>query len=65
MNKLKRRAPQYDFVLFGPYGNNPYYAVMMATWVSYDVAKEALRLARRDVVSDALIWSCRMSGDSC
>ncbi len=65
MNKLKAKAPQYDFVLYAPYGANTYYAVMMATWVPKDVAKEALRLAQRDVARDAIIWACRSSGDSC
>ena len=65
MNKYKSKAPQYNFVLYEPYGDNPYFGVMMATWVPRDVAMEALRLARRDVVSDAYLWSCPGSGDSC
>lgn len=65
MNRLKKKAPAYDFELYEPYGENSHYGVMMATWVPYDVAKEALQLARRYVAPDALIWSCRSSGDSC
>jgi hypothetical protein len=65
MNKLKKKAPQYDFGLYGPYGNNPYYSVMMATWVPWDVAVKAREHARRDVAHDAYIWACRSSGESC
>ncbi len=65
MRQLKLKAPQYDFALYAPYGNNPYYGVMMASWVPRDVALEALRLARRDVARDAYIWTCRSSGQNC
>jgi hypothetical protein len=65
MKRLKAKAPQYDFALYAPYGSNPYYGVMMATWVPKDVALEALEAARRDVVPDAYLWACRSTGDSC
>lgn len=65
MNRLHRKAPQYDFVVFMPYGANPSYGVMMATWVSRDVAQQALRAARQAVVPDAYMWACRSGGDSC
>jgi len=65
MNRLKNKAPTYDFELYAPYDGNSYYGVMMATWTPYDVAKEALQLARRFVAPDAFIWSCRSSGDTC
>ncbi|WP_175148190.1 hypothetical protein [Paraburkholderia ultramafica] len=65
MSDLKSKAPQYDFALYEPYGDNPNYGVMMASWVSRDDAIEALRLARRDVAPDAYLWACRGSGQSC
>ena len=65
MDQFKSKAPQYDFALYAPYGDNPYYGVMMASWVPHDVALEALRLARRDVARDAYLWACRSSGQSC
>ena len=65
MNQLKAKAPQYDFVVYGPYGSNPNYAIMMATWVSKDVANQALHAARTAVVGDAYPWACRSSGESC
>lgn len=65
MNRLKSKAPQFDFALYKPYGSNSYYGVMMASWVPYDVAVKALQLARRYVASDAYVWACRSSGESC
>lgn len=65
MNRLHKKAPQYDFVVFLPYGANPSYGVMMATWVAKDVAQQALRAARKSVVPDAYIWACRSGGESC
>lgn len=65
MNRFKAKAPQYEFALYGPYGDNPYFGVMMASWVPRDVAAEALRLARRDVVPDAYLWACRSTGERC
>lgn len=41
MNNYKNAAPQYDFLLYGPYSGNPAYAIMIATWVSSDIAKRA------------------------
>jgi hypothetical protein len=65
MNRLHRKAPQHDFVVYMPYGANPNYAVMMATWVGKDVAQQALRAARQSVVADAFVWACRSGGESC
>lgn len=65
MNQLKAKAPQYDFVLYAPYGSNPYYGIMMASWVPKDVALKALKAAREDVVPDAYLWACRSTGESC
>jgi len=41
MNNYKKAAPQYDFALYPPYRGNPAYAVMIATWVSGNIAKKA------------------------
>jgi len=65
IERLKSLAPQYDFALFDPYGENSNYAIMIASWVPLAVAKEALQLARRDVAHDAYIWACRSSGAEC
>ena len=65
MNRLKAKAPKYDFVVYGPYGGNTNYAVIMATWVSKEVADKALRAARAEVVRDAYLWACRSSGEHC
>jgi hypothetical protein len=65
IRRLKEKAPQWDFVLYEPYGANTNYGIMMATWVPHEVALEALRLARRYVAHDAFIWACRSAGDSC
>src|SRR2546425_2262270 len=65
MNRFKSKASQYNFALYEPYGDNPYYGVMMASWVPRDVAMKALRLARRHVAPDAYLWACRSSGESC
>ena len=65
IRRLKAKAPQFDFVLYAPYKQNPYHAIMMATWVSYSVAKEALADAQKYVRSDSYIWSCPSEGDSC
>jgi hypothetical protein len=65
MNRLKRKAPQYDFVVYAPYGSNPNYAIMMAAWVPYDLAKRVLKLAKREVNPGSIIWSCRHEGNQC
>lgn len=65
MNRLKAKAPQHDFVVYGPYGQNPYYSIMMATWVSREVGEKALRAAKADVSADAYLWRCPSSGESC
>jgi len=63
--RLKRRAPQFDFVAYSPYAGNPSYAIMMATWVPWTVAKQALADAQKYVNSGSLIWSCRKEGSNC
>lgn len=65
LTRLKAKAPQYDFVLYAPYGSNTNFAIVMACWVPRSVALEALRVAQRDVAHDAYLWACRSSGDSC
>jgi hypothetical protein len=65
LTRLKTKAPQYDFVLYAPYGGNTNFAIVMACWVPRSVALEALRFAQRDVAQDAYLWACRSSGDSC
>jgi hypothetical protein len=64
MNDLKAQYPDYDFELYGPYGSNPSYGIMMAAWVSQERAAEALRAAKK-IEPTSLIWSCRGSGDEC
>lgn len=63
--RLKRKAPQFDFVVYSPYDGNPNYAIMMATWVPRDVAEAALADAKEFVSRGSIIWSCRSEGDSC
>ena len=65
IRRLKVKAPQFDFVAYAPYKGNPYHAIMMATWVCYSVAKEALENAQKFVKSDSYIWSCPSEGDNC
>lgn len=65
IRRLKSRAPQFDFVAYEPYRGSRYYAIMMATWVPYSVATQALRDAREYVNDDSLIWACREEGDRC
>ncbi|WP_456767809.1 hypothetical protein [Bradyrhizobium sp. USDA 3650] len=65
MKTFKSKAPQYDFALYGPYGDNPNYGVMMASWVPRDVAQKVLDAARRTVARDAFLWACRSTGSSC
>ncbi|MBC9883443.1 hypothetical protein G8O24_39845 [Bradyrhizobium sp. INPA01-394B] len=65
MNSLKSKAPQYDFALYEPYGDNPNFGIMMASWVPLDVAQKALGIARRTVAKDAFLWACRSTGSSC
>lgn len=65
LDELKSTSPDYDFHLYPPYGANTHYAVMIASWVSRDLAYEVLGIAKRDVASDAYPWRCRSRGDSC
>ncbi|HVQ71170.1 MAG TPA: hypothetical protein VMT08_27055 [Bradyrhizobium sp.] len=65
MKRLKSKAPEYDFALYEPYGDNPNFGVMMASWVPRDVALTALDIARRTVAHDAFLWACRSTGSSC
>lgn len=66
VRRFKEKAPQFDFVAYAPYDEEkPSYAIMMATWVSWSVAKRALADAREHVAPDAIIWSCRGLGDRC
>lgn len=65
MEKLKAKAPKYDFALYGPYGANTHYGIMMASWVPKEIAQEALRIAHQEVAKDAYLWACRSTGESC
>jgi hypothetical protein len=65
VKRLKRRAPQFDFIAYGPYRGNPSYAIMMATWVSDSVAAAALKDAKEFVSAGSIIWSCRERGSYC
>lgn len=65
MKRLKLKASEYDFALYEPYGDNPNFGVMMASWVPRDVALKALNIARRTVAPDAFLWACRSTGSSC
>jgi len=63
--RLKRKAPQFDFVAYAPYKGNPSFAIMMATWVPRSVAEAALAEAKEHVSSGSIIWKCRQEGDRC
>lgn len=65
MYELKRRNPNFDFVVYAPYGNNPYRGIMMASWVDRATAHEVRALARRYVASDSYIWACKSEGRFC
>lgn len=80
MHKFKKKAPQYDFSLYQPYGNNENYAIMMASWVPKSIAEKALEDAWRDVTvhrdhdghdaqnphpQAAYLWNCKSLGDRC
>jgi hypothetical protein len=57
---LKHQVPEFDYAVFLPYpGNECWHAIMVATWVSYATAREALKKYQEKVPgTDALIWSC-------
>jgi len=65
VRRLKLKAPQFDFVAYAPYGDNTFYGIMMATWVRYSVAKEAVANAKKYVAGDSYIWKCPNEGDRC
>lgn len=65
VKRLKRKAPQFDFIAYGPYRGNPNFAIMMATWVSNSVAQAALKDAQKYVSRGSMIWSCRERGSYC
>lgn len=65
MQDLKRKNPDLDFALFEPYGNNPNYGIMLASWTSRKRAEEALTVAKKRINDTSFIWSCRSEGDSC
>lgn len=65
MKRLKAASPHYDFALYAPYGDNPHFGIMMASWVSRSLADEALTRARQDVAPDAYLWACRSLGERC
>ncbi len=65
MRRLKKHAPQFDFVAHAPYAGNPYYGIKIATWVSRSVAAEALAKAKKHVSSSSYLWNCPDEGDRC
>ena len=62
---LKRDAPQFDFIAYAPYRGNQNFAIMMATWVPWTVAKAALKDAVEAGLTGSMIWSCRSRGSNC
>src|SRR5205807_2274740 len=64
MKELKAKHPEYDFELFGPYGSNTSYGIMIASWVSRERAAEALQAAKK-IEPTSFTWSCRGTGDAC
>jgi hypothetical protein len=65
MKRLKRKVPQFDFEVCAPSGSDPYHAIIVAAWVSDDVAKQSLALAREHIAKDSYIWACPNEGTSC
>ena len=66
IEKFALRLPHMDFALYDRYRNSDYYGVMLATWVSKDVAMEALKIAREDLgVTDAYCWSYPDGANKC
>lgn len=66
LSNFRTRFRELDFALYPPYKGNPHYAVMLATWVSEDQAKQALRRGlERGLPHDSYIWRCPGSGNSC
>jgi len=57
--RLKRRAKDFDFVVYGPYQGNPNYAIMVATWLDKASAEAALELVHEKVIRGAVIWKCK------
>jgi len=65
-SELKQEYPQLDFVVYDRYPGNLHYSIMMATWVSYDVAQQAEKFAQKHIRKDSRHWSCRSrDGLSC
>ena len=64
MFAMKARFPEYDFELYAPYGANPYYGIMIASWVSRERAAEAL-VAAKKIDRTSFLWACRGSGEQC
>lgn len=65
------KLPHMDFALYDRYWKedgtrSKWYGVMLATWVSRDVAAEALKIAREELgVSDAYCWRYPDGGNEC
>ncbi|MEA2876991.1 MAG: hypothetical protein QOF14_2187 [Hyphomicrobiales bacterium] len=64
MTALKSKYPNHDFELYGPYGSNPSFGIMIASWVSKERAEEALRAAKA-MEKTSFLWACRNTGDQC
>jgi hypothetical protein len=73
LKEIRRKAPQYDFVLYPPYPPNTHYSIMMASWVPKSVAEKALEDAWRYVTphpnkdknAAAFLWNCKSLGENC
>lgn len=65
VTRLKKKAPQFDFVAYAPYGRNQYHGIMMATWVSKETANLALSEARKFVNEGSYPWHCPSEGEFC
>ena len=65
IRRLKKEAPEFDFVAHGPYAGNPYYGIKIATWVDGSVAVEALAKAKKYVSKHSYLWTCSAEGDRC
>lgn len=65
VRRLKRRAPELDYVVYGPYQDNPNHAIMVATWLNRADAEFALEQTRAVLRMDARLWRCPREGEQC
>ncbi|WP_175152994.1 hypothetical protein [Paraburkholderia ultramafica] len=57
IDKLRKKFPRYDFVLYDHFQGNPYMGIMMAAWVSLADAQQVLKIAKTEVSADSYIWT--------